>query len=388
MTVAAGACWPTPDQLLLLRAALWQGQPALAAWAEWTEGHDIDTVDVGSHRLLPLVYTNLRALGVEHPLLGRLKGLHRRTWYENRLLFHHMIPLVQAFEAAGIQTLILKGPALASLTYPDLGARPMEDFDLLAPTAQAADALDLLATLGFRPSPRAVQAFKPGYLSVIHSYPFVDAEGWELDLHWHVLAEGCQPDADADFWAGAVPFDLDGVATRTLNAADHLLHICVHGARWNETPPVRWVADAVRLLNAAGDLDWPRLTCQAERRRLVVPVREALRYLREALAAPIPSSVIERLFALPVTDDERREYELLTRPLATIGPASRLWLHYRRYLRTDHDIPLRHQPVGFARFLQHTWGLDHAWQLPGYALRGGVRRAWRAARAEGGASWT
>ena len=117
-------CWPTPAQLLLLRAALWRGEDALAAWTEWAAHADLDRLDEGSHRLLPLVYTNLHALGLAHPWLNRLKGLKRRTWYENRLLFHHMLPVAQAFESAAIKTLALKGPALATLYYPDLGARP------------------------------------------------------------------------------------------------------------------------------------------------------------------------------------------------------------------------------------------------------------------------
>ena len=60
-------CWPSLQQLLLLRAALWQGAAALAAWSEWADSADLDRIDNGSQRLLPLVYANLHALGLEHP---------------------------------------------------------------------------------------------------------------------------------------------------------------------------------------------------------------------------------------------------------------------------------------------------------------------------------
>lgn len=375
--------WPTPQQLLLLRAALWQGSAALSAWSEWAKQADLDGLDLGSFRLLPLVYTNLQSLGLDHPWMSRLKGVKRRAWYANRLLFHRMRPVLDAFESAGLKTLVLKGPALATLYYPDLGARPMQDFDILVPTHQAPDALGLLSTLGFTSKPRDGEVFKPGYLSVIHGYQFTDAEGFEMDLHWHVFPDCCRPDSDDDLWAGAIPLDIEGLATRALNPADQLLHICVHGMRWNPVPPVRWAADAVLSMTRADGMDWSRLIGQATKRRFIIPLREALRYLHDALDAPVPPDVLASLFALPVTPAEQREYDLLAQPLDALGPMQRLWLHYRRYVRTQTATPILEQPGGFARFLQYSWGLDHWWEMPAYALRGGARRAWRATRSTG-----
>ena len=66
-----GGCWPTPEQELLLRAALLQGEASLKAWQEWKSTLDFDHIDPGSQRLVPLLYHNLQRQGVQDPLMGK-----------------------------------------------------------------------------------------------------------------------------------------------------------------------------------------------------------------------------------------------------------------------------------------------------------------------------
>lgn len=368
-----GGCWPTPQQENLLRAALAQDESALDAWRAWRVEADLDALDQGSYRLLPLAYRNLACLGARDPLMPRLKGSYRRAWFENQLLFHRRAVLLRAFNAAGIPTMLLKGAALAPVYYKDYGLRPLGDFDILAPTEQARAALDVLDSHGFRSSERRPQTFKPVYLAAVHGFPFADADGREVDLHWHTLAESCQTDADADFWAAAQPVTIEDALTHALSPADQLLHTCVHGVRWNPIPPMRWVADAVTVLRAAPDLDWERVIEQTRRRRLVIQMRDALGYLSRVFAAPVPSSILARLEALPVSASEQREYDILTQPQDVLPPSRRVWLHYRRYVRSTAPGHLWRQPLGFARFLQYTWGLDSLADVPAYLARGGAR---------------
>lgn len=82
-----GGCWPTRHQELLLTAALAAPDAAHRAWLDWNRDIDLidDTIDLGSYRLLPLVYTNIQPLDNDLPHIGRLKGLHRRAWVETQL---------------------------------------------------------------------------------------------------------------------------------------------------------------------------------------------------------------------------------------------------------------------------------------------------------------
>lgn len=367
---ADGGCWPTPQQELLLRAALLRGENAILSWKHWVSEADIDHLDPGSYRLLPILYRNLRSLGVEHPLMTRLRGIYKMTWYKNQVLFHEMGRLLEDFHLAGIRTMLLKGSALTLLHYKDYGLRPMSDFDLLVPTEQASRAIKLLEELNWS---RKERHRSP------HSLGFENASGRELDLHRHVLAECCQLDADDDFWRCAVSTTISEVATLALNPTDQLLHVCVHGVAWNAVPPLRWVADAMTILKTA-EVDWNQLIERARKRRLLLPLTRALGYLQDTLGAAIPSPVLQQMHNLPITRAERLYHKAKTCPEASRGPFLTLWTYYWEYLGSVAGAGLLRKLVGFPGFLQYRWGLDHLWQVPYYAILYAAiraRRGWR-----------
>jgi hypothetical protein len=374
-TANKGSCWPTKEQELLLRAALLQGSAAIAAWHEWESNVDIDQLDQGSQRLLPLLYRNLRSHKVETPLMGRFKGVYRATWYKNRTAFHDMAVLLDAFHDAGIQTLILKGAALVLLHYKDHGLRPMSDFDILVPTEQAPAAMNLLVKLGWRPKQKPLKAFSDGYFSFRHGHEFQDSAGRQLDLHWHALLECCYTGADDDFWDSAVLTKLHGMSTYALNPTDQLLHVCVHGAEWNPIPPFRWVADAMIIMNTSqAEIDWDRFIAQAQKRRLILQLEGALSYLQNLLNAPIPPTVLQSMRSMTVSRIERMEYQARTRLSGLTGVTARNCFCYLRSSQSKKSTALR-TLVGFPRFLQHVWALDHLWQVPLYAVSKVGKRA-------------
>src|SRR6476661_5923141 len=88
-------CWPTRAQELILRAALLQGEPALASWNEWQRSVNLDVIDYGSHRVVPQLYRNLQRHGVKDPLLERLKGVYRYYLYKNEILMHRIGALLR-----------------------------------------------------------------------------------------------------------------------------------------------------------------------------------------------------------------------------------------------------------------------------------------------------
>ena len=96
--------WPSHEQDIMLRAAILNGELALAAFHEWLGLIDLDQdFDPATFRLLPLLYGNLRKLGVTHPIMGRLKGVYRLTWYKNHKLFDSMRPVLAALVHAGAE---------------------------------------------------------------------------------------------------------------------------------------------------------------------------------------------------------------------------------------------------------------------------------------------
>ena len=319
----SGGFRPTPQQELLLRAALLSGAEAAGAWSQWRASADMDHLDPGCFRLLPLLYHNLKAQGVSDPQMNKLKGIHRMAWCRNQDLLERFASLLRAFDEERIGTMVLKGAAVTLLHYRDHGLRPMQDLDILVRPDAAPAAIALLERLGWKPQRALPEGARESFFGTVHSLPFTDAAGRECDLHWHVLTECCYPRADDDFWEASSPLDMHGAQTRALCPADQLLHICVHGARWNAVMPIRWVADAMVILRTSPELDWHRLVAQARERRIVLPLRETLQYLRDLLNAPLPAGAMEELASFPVRPVERMEYRVRDPPAGKAGIPAR-----------------------------------------------------------------
>jgi hypothetical protein len=357
-------CWPTRDQELLLRAALMQGELALESWNEWRRSVDIDVVDYGSHRMIPQLYRNLQRHGVKDPLMDRLKGVYRYYLYKNEILMHRIGTLLAAFEDAGIKTMVLKGAALIPLYYRESGLRPMLDADVLVQTHQAEQAMEVLSRLRWKPLRHSRPQTR---IPIIHSTPFEDDGGRQLDLHWHLFWECFHAKDNDAYWENAIPITISGAQTLALSATDQLLHTCWHGARWNEVPPIRWVADAMAILGAsAAEIEWPGLLKKAQRHRITLPVKDSLEYLKTKFDAPVPDTVVKSLSAVRVSKIERESYEVTLNPMAPPTTAKILRLLYYDYRWLSSSTSARFKSLAFARHMQVKWNIDRLWHVPLY----------------------
>lgn len=373
---------PTPLQELLLKAALLPAKEAIPAWEGWKASADIDKLDAGSYRLLPLLYRNLHGLGVHDPVLLKFKGVYRHTWSKNHFLSQRMVPLLKAFHLASIETLILKGAALILLYYSDYGLRPMSDFDVLVRREDLRTAIAVLDRLDWTPEsewPKEHIPFKkvldrfsgrPAFelsevlLPFHHAIGFENTDGGYIDLHWHISHECLTPHSTDDFWKRAMPTQMNRIPVQVLNPTDQLLHICLHGSRWNHLPPVHWVADAMTILNTKElEIDWNHLSAQVEKHRLILPLADALFYLRETFDAPIPSATLRYLEKLPTSKREQVKYQVTSQPLTLLNFLKKHRCHYSQVKDTSYP------PVTFFLkylwlHLQYLWGLKHPWQVP------------------------
>lgn len=355
--------WPDRTQTLLLRAALLRGEAAIDAWEEWRAAADPQRLDPGSQRLIPQLFQNLRREGVRDPLVESFRPAHRKTWTRNRVLLHVLGDVVGRLAEAGIDTVLLKGAALIPLAYRDYGCRPLGDLDVLVRAEQAPAAMAVLRRHGW--SSRF--EFPERLIGPRHADEFVDGALRRIDLHWSVLQECCGSRWNEDFWAARIPLAIAGVKTAALCPADQLLHVCMHGARSGPVQPVGWVADAMMLLEASeGAIDWDRLLAQTARRRLVVPMGGALRFLHAGLGAAIPREVLERIAAMPSSRTERWEHRVKVAPRPLLGSLPVLWFDYARLAE---DASLGQRLLGFPRYLQCTFRTKALWSLPWDMLR-------------------
>ncbi|MCI0481257.1 MAG: nucleotidyltransferase family protein [Candidatus Dadabacteria bacterium] len=397
-----GGCWPTPAQELLLRASLLKGDGAVSAFSEWKATADINTVDPGSYRLFPLLYSNLKSNGIDDPLMNIFGWVYAKTAYNNRTLYGRLSVLLAELNVRGMPAILHKGSALALLYYGDPGLRPMMDADILVPTGRVREAIDIITGLGWRssltplkgfsdkellsrlgwtPAERSVRDYTDEYFSVRHGQDFTNPAQFTIDLHWHLLHGYNRPDSDALFWKGARGISVEGAPALALDPADQLLQVCSHGVAWNTVPPIRWVADAsaiVRKVSGEGEgIDWERLINASLRHGKVLPVGEALGYLNRYLDQPLPDSVFGRLGSVPVSKTGRFEYRVRTRPPGVLDGLVELRFLWSSYSRENSGKNLFAKLYRFPKFLQHVFGMESAWHLVLYSVFELVRRSGR-----------
>jgi hypothetical protein len=359
---------PDGFECLLLHAALGEADECRAAWDEAADvaGH-VSTLDYAAYRLLPLLYRNLQAQGVEDPRMGILAGVYRHSWCSNQQRFHVAAELIDRLNAKGIETIVLKGAALSALHYRDFGVRPVWDVDVLVRSDSVAGAAEVLSDAGWAPPPGERRSLEY-MMRFRHAKLYECPTDGGIDLHWYPLSE---PVPAGDVWEHTVPMTISGVETRALGASDELLMACVHGlGRYGAR--VRWISDAATVARG-GEVDWDRLVARAQRWHVSARLELGLRVIRDEFGVAVPDTVLRQLSRVRRPYHERVAHQALVRRprrgVATIVE----WDRYRRLRALGADAAAG----GFGRYMRE---LIEAPNWPSFVA--GYRRRDSAAIAE------
>ena len=365
--------WPTHEQRLALKAALSTEDAAVAAFHDWLSVIDLnEDFDQGTLRLLPLMYDNLQAHRVAHPVMRRLKGVYRLTWYRNNKLFGDVRPVLDALKTANIPIMLIKGAPLAERYYRNIAVRPMSDIDIVVPTRMAENALRVMASFPYTPYTHPTD----DYLKYRHAMRYASQKMGEIDMHWHALCDCRAANDDDIFWKAAVPFVFGGVPCVTPDATRLLFQTTIHGVRWNEETPIRWIADAMAILRSAEEIDWAAIEDHAFRSQLGHRLHLALAYLKHHFGAPIPVSVLARIAAQRTTLVQRIENTVVLRNATHLygSPLGHLWISFCDYCRFARNEPPLAFAIGFTHYMRFRWELRGRREMIGYVLRGIMKR--------------
>lgn len=290
-----GNCWPTPDQELLLEAALLEPTLAKKAWQSYCSRFDLQKIDPVSTTLLPLVYHNLKgdpSVDVQIP-----KSLYRYTWSSNHLQLFKLNQTLKLLHTASIQTCLLKGAALVLQYYKEAGVRVMGDVDLLVDRSQAKNTISSLLDAGWECKNRLQKGGLDRFIQRSHAL-MLCKEGFNLDLHWSLLAESGIDPKLANYTYQLSPFPLsNGEITHILSPEDQLVHILFHGLQYSPSPLIRWIPDSSMILKKTKNFRWNYFLSQARELKLEYPFYTALSYLQNHHFAPIPELEKKRYIA-------------------------------------------------------------------------------------------
>lgn len=295
---------PSEAQALLLRAALFQGEPALAAWHSWRITADLDRLPLGGFGLLPLLADNLQRLGVQDPILDKCHGIHRHTWTQNQLYCRQLAGVFQDLQENNCSPLLWGDLLLVLRDYPGQGLRLIHQVDLFTPMSQVAIVQKELRAAGWQLQRSIWRRLLP--LGDDQPQRFKQSEN-RLSLNWYSSPSDKSCLLTSNLWHNHRWLVVNGVSIPCPNSTDFLLWICTRGiVDFWRFGAIQWVADAVMVLRRAGSqIDWPHLLQSVAKHGLTFRMAVALGALVDWVNAPIPPAILETIAAMPVPRFER-----------------------------------------------------------------------------------
>ena len=199
-----------------------------------------------------------------------------------------VLPVLARMERAGLEPGVIKGFHTAHAWFPEPGARPCADVDVVVPPAAIADAEDLLRDAGFAPEPRTGgTGYKREWLPPegrgdVWSYELWHARSrWKLDLHdglnFDSIVRNVRVRQTPRF---ADVLRLDGVSLRVADPNEALAALAAHASTELYSQRLLRCVEmvlVVRHATAARTLDWRAVESS-------LAERESLRYAYPMLA--------------------------------------------------------------------------------------------------------
>jgi len=221
--------------------------------------------------------------------LGEAADVHLEAMAATLRLERMLVETGTLLETDGIETRVLKGPAVAYLDHPEPSLRSFRDIDLLVRADDYDRVVELLEREQFV---RAFPEPRPGFDRRFgRGVSLAGPGGWSIDLH-RTLAFGpfgIRIDV-ADLWARSERFTVGGHTFAALGREERFLHACYHAALGDSRPRLVPIRDVAQLLvRGRLDLDHVRALAQHWSGEPVVAlaVAEAWKALGVAVRHPL-----------------------------------------------------------------------------------------------------
>jgi Uncharacterised nucleotidyltransferase len=257
------------------------------------EGPDLAFAE--RHRVVPLMQAGLSGLDrISMPVHRRVLALALQTVR----LEQELGILAECLTAAGVEFLLLKGPAIARQAYPFPEWRVYDDLDLWVESRDLEAADRALTGAGYHPfialSSRAASCARRAGIESAWVHP---ERGRLIEIsHGH---RALAPSAAAArlVLQSAVQMDVAGTRVRTTTPVHTLLLACIHGAhhRWDR---LSWVADIAGLWKKLSSDDQIEACAVAHRWRVETSLGLGLRLAADYLDLPLDSAALD-LSSLP-----------------------------------------------------------------------------------------
>jgi hypothetical protein len=282
-------CKPTLDLVTL---------PQLFSQVNWSEllelaeDHGVmQLLAAGAQKISASADDSLASL-VPAEIRETVTELQRAQSFFTLRMSAELFRLAERFAAQGIPMMVVKGPALAMQAYGDAAMRNYGDLDFLVRHADIARATQLMMGAGYAPQIplSAIAAGKiPG------QYMFRQAEAKLLvELHndrtMRYYPRGLPIE---EIFSRGVQVEMDARKILAPCVEDHLILICIHGAKhfWER---LMWIADVAALVKRQTGLRWEQAAAAAREVGAETMLHGGSLLAAEVLQAPVPAGVLAR----------------------------------------------------------------------------------------------
>lgn len=254
------------------------------------------------HKVLPLLYTNLKAICPEAGPAAAFKDLHhafQRVAQRNMLLAGELVRVLSSLGQHQIVAVPYKGPVLAYSLYANLALRPSSDLDIIVQQQDILKAKELLIALGYHPKLEMTSAQEIAYLDskTEHTYDFFHPEKrTTIELHWRIEPKYSTVIELKHFWHKLEPATFANTTIVNLPLEDWLPILCVHASRhiWER---LIWLCDVAELLRVCLGIDWQSVMQQAKQRGYKRILLMGLALAHTLLDANLPPEITQQIAA-------------------------------------------------------------------------------------------
>jgi len=241
-----------------------------------------------SENIAPLLYVNLKNFGeanlVPHETLDKLKKAYYANLGRNMYLFSELRRILEAFNNKKVDTMVLKGAALANTVYSDIALRSMCDIDLLVNQEDLSCVKGIMSDLDYAVNTevRSEEWYikKHGF----HLAPFKhNNESIAVEIHWNIAKKSYNIDINK-WWKRAITTEIDNYTTFIPSAEDMLLHLCLHLHHQNYNVQIikRGLCDIYETIRYYKEsIDWDLFEQKVHSCKIVKPTHSILYVIKE-----------------------------------------------------------------------------------------------------------
>jgi hypothetical protein len=271
-------------------------------WDSFTDGDwSLFTNTARVEGVAPLIHWNFKhkdTTGINIPtsVKAQLLTAYYNTSAQNQVIYQELERISKVLINAELPVVVLKGAALASSVYPEIGLRPMGDLDLLIKQKHLFDALSIIRTLDYIEEPVLSYRLKRRIGFNFHLWQKKEPNV-KVELHWGLVGgqdTWYHPTIEW-FWDQTEIFDAN-LNTLTLTPTAHTLYLAAH--IWLQhglsQAKLLWFYDLHLIINKFHKIiKWEELIYQSHNFQWTVALYETLTYMKKRFSTPVPEEFIK-----------------------------------------------------------------------------------------------